>query len=143
MISGIGTDIVAIARLYKLWQRHGKRGASRLLNPAEMRDFEQGLASSARPDQFAARFLAKRFAAKEAFAKAMGTGLRPPVTLEHIGVGHDALGKPQLAFAPPLATLMQQRGLCAHLSLSDEADYAVAFVVLESLASSPSIAASA
>ena len=133
MIAGIGTDIVAIARLLRLWQRHGERGAARLLTPAEMQEFTGKQRDAARPEQFAARFLAKRFAAKEAFAKAMGTGLRPPVTLDHVGVVHDALGKPRLAFAPPLTALMRQRGLSAHLSLSDEADYAVAFVVLESV----------
>ena len=77
------------------------------------------------------RFLAKRFAAKEAFSKALGTGVRPPAILSAIAVGHDRLGKPVLEFAPALQALMQEKNLKAHLSISDEADYAVAYVILE------------
>ena len=75
------------------------------------------------------RFLAKRFAAKEAFAKAFGTGVRPPVLLPAIAVTHDELGKPVFVFNGALATAAQH--LTAHLSISDEAEYAVAYVILE------------
>jgi len=123
MIVGIGTDIAAVARLQGLYDRHGQAALERLLAPAELAEFERA------PDK--GRFLAKRFAAKEAFAKALGTGLRPPALLPNIAIGHDALGKPVLEFAPELAALVAQRGLIAHLSISDEREYAVAFVVLE------------
>ena len=124
MIHGIGTDIVAVARMAEYAERHGERGLEKLLAPAE-RD-----ACRASPEP--ARFLAKRFAAKEALGKALGTGIRAPVLLPEIAVEHDALGKPAFAFAPALAAHLAGRGLTAHLSISDERDYAVAFVVLES-----------
>lgn len=123
MIYGVGTDIVAIARLGEMYARHGERTLTKLLAPSERADF----ATAADP----ARFLAKRFAAKEAFGKALGIGVRAPATLTAIAVSHDALGKPILAYAPELAAYMAERGLQAHLSLSDERDAAVAFVVLE------------
>ena len=125
MIYGIGTDIVAIARLGLLYQRHPERTLSKLLAPAERAEF----AAAADP----ARFLAKRFAAKEAFAKALGSGIRPPATLPAIAIGHDALGKPSFSYAPALAAHMAERGLSAHLSISDEREVAVAFVVLETV----------
>jgi len=123
MIAGVGTDIVAVARLAGLWERHGERALEKVLAPAERAAF----ASASDPG----RFLAKRFAAKEAFAKALGTGVVAPATLPNIAVVHDALGKPAFAFAPELAALLQSRSLVAHLSISDEREYAVAFVVLE------------
>ena len=123
MIFGVGTDIVAVARLGKLYERHGERGLEKLLAPAERADFERA--------RDPARFLAKRFAAKEAFGKALGTGVVSPATLPNIGVTHDVLGKPALAYAPELAQLLAERGLIAHLSISDEHDFAIAFVVIE------------
>ena len=78
-----------------------------------------------------ARFLAKRFAAKEAFSKALGTGVRPPATLTAIAVGHDDLGKPELRFHGQLEKMLKNQNLIAHLSISDEAEYAVAYVILE------------
>jgi holo-[acyl-carrier protein] synthase len=74
---------------------------------------------------------AKRFAAKEAFAKALGTGVRAPATLTAIGVTHDDLGKPLFALGEALASVLAEKDLIAHLSISDEADYAVAYVILE------------
>jgi holo-[acyl-carrier protein] synthase len=123
MMYGVGTDIVAVARMEEFWRRHGERGLEKLLAPQERADC---LASS-QP----ARFLAKRFAAKEAFGKALGTGVRAPATLPAIAVNHDALGKPSFRFAPELAAFVNERGLTAHLSISDEREYAVAFVVME------------
>jgi holo-[acyl-carrier protein] synthase len=124
MIVGIGTDIVAVARLHRLWERHGQRAAERLLAEEEYAGLEQARDKG--------RFLAKRFAAKEAFAKAYGTGVRPPVLLTAVAVAHDDLGKPVLRFNGPLAAAAAH--LRTHLSLSDEAEYAVAFVVLEEVA---------
>ena len=81
----------------------------------------------------AARFLAKRFAAKEAFAKAVGSGLRVPVSLSRISVTHDRLGKPVMQFDETLSLHLARLGINGHhLSISDERDLIVAFVVLES-----------
>jgi holo-[acyl-carrier protein] synthase len=126
MIYGIGTDLCEVARMARLIERHGERGVRRILNEAELQDF----AAAQRP----ASFLARRFAAKEAFSKAIGTGLRAPVTLHSVGVGHDALGKPVFAFAPALQALLRARDLRAHLSIADERDFAIAHVILESVA---------
>lgn len=123
MIYGIGTDIVAVDRLRGMWERHGDKVLEKLLAAQEMSDFAKAADK--------ARFLAKRFAAKEAFSKALGTGVRPPATLTAIAVAHDDLGKPVLDFAPKLSALLQEHNLKAHLSISDEADYAVAYVILE------------
>lgn len=123
MIYGIGTDIVAVARLRGMWERHGDRALDKLLAPQEMADF----ASAADKG----RFLAKRFAAKEAFSKALGTGVRPPATLTAIAVTHDELGKPVFDFHGDLESLLKKLNLKSHLSISDEAEYAVAYVILE------------
>lgn len=123
MIFGVGTDIVAVARLAASLARHGERFAARILAEDEMIEWR----ASKQPD----RLLAKRFAAKEAFAKAFGTGVRVPATLHAIQVGHDDLGKPLLVYGAELALIMAERRLSAHLSISDESDYAVAFVVIE------------
>ncbi len=94
MIFGIGTDIVSVSRIESALTRHGEAFARRILAEEEFADY----ATQAHP----ARFLAKRFAAKEALAKASGQGLRHPVTLHNIAVGHDALGKPALTFGHEL-----------------------------------------
>ena len=123
MIHGVGTDIVRVARLVDALERHGARFAERILDVSEREAF------AAAPNP--ARLLAKRFAAKEAFGKALGTGVAAPATLHAVRVGHDALGKPVFEFSPLLAEHMREHGLRAHLSLSDETDYVVAFAVIE------------
>jgi holo-[acyl-carrier protein] synthase len=124
MIHGIGTDIVEVSRIEDALARFGEAFAQRILTEREWLVFEQS--------QTQARFLAKRFAAKEAFAKALGTGLRAPATMQNIGVTHDDLGKPMLELSPALQSVLDQRGILAtHLSISDEKALAVAFVVLE------------
>lgn len=123
MIVGIGTDIVAVARLRGMWDRHGDRALDKLLAPGERVDFDRAADKG--------RFLAKRFAAKEAFAKAFGSGVRPPVLLPAIAISHDELGKPIFEFHGQLAEIVENRQLTAHLSISDEADYAIAYVLLE------------
>lgn len=123
MIAGIGTDIVQIARMTALWDRHGASIGKRLLAPAELPDL------AAASDK--GRFLSKRFAAKEALGKALGTGIRAPVLLTAIAIAHDDLGKPMFQLDPPLAAYLEERHLEAHLSLSDERDYAIAFVIVE------------
>ncbi|WVH09710.1 MAG: Holo-[acyl-carrier-protein] synthase [Fluviibacter phosphoraccumulans EoVTN8] len=125
MIHGIGTDIVSVQRIGQMLSRHPERGAAHLLHFAEQLEAQQ----SAAPD----RFVAKRFAAKEALSKALGTGLRAPVLLPAIRVEHDALGKPFFSFESELADWICQRSLQIHLSITDEVDHAVAFVVVEKL----------
>lgn len=123
MIHGVGTDIVRIDRVAASLARHGERFAARILASSEMDGF------TANPNQ--ARFLAKRFAAKEAFGKALGTGVAVPATLHAVAVTHDALGKPLFAFDDRLHAYMTERHLKAHLSLSDETDHVVAFAIIE------------
>lgn len=124
MIAGIGADLVDVRRIEAALARRGTAFAARLLSHAEAAFHERA------PDP--ARDLAKRFAAKEAFAKACGTGLRHPVTLTQITLTRDMLGKPNLDFAPPLARWLAERGIArAHLTLSDEGSLVQAFVVLE------------
>lgn len=124
MIFGIGTDITALARIESLHQRYGERFARRILSETEMAEFFK----HAHP----ARLLMKRFAAKEALAKALGTGLRHPVSMTQMSVTHDELGKPGFAFSLQLLDYIEQFGVMRHhLSISDERDMAVAFVILE------------
>lgn len=126
MIYGIGTDIVAIPRIEKLLERHGESALHKLLMPSEI--------EVCKVQKAPARYVAKRFAAKEALSKALGTGLRAPVLLTHIAVTNDALGKPEFSFSPPLRDYLASRGLLrVHLSISDEKDVAVAFVLVEQL----------
>lgn len=124
MILGIGTDIVSVTRIEEALRRHGPAFAQRILSTAELDEY----ATQAHP----ARFLSKRFAAKEALAKASGQGLRHPVSLHNITVSHDGLGKPVFLFEAELASLLGGMGVERHhLSLSDEREHAVAFVILE------------
>ena len=124
MIFGIGTDIVRVARMQNDLDRFGDRFAERILTDRELVDF--------REVRNRANFLARRFAAKEAAAKALGTGFRDGIQLRDIGVGHDALGKPSLEFSGRALEFLREKGVTvAHISLSDEADHAVAFVTLE------------
>ena len=124
MILGIGTDIVRIERMEAALSRHGARFAIRLLARSELDDFMR----AARP----AAFLAKRFAAKEALVKALGTGFRDGIRPRHVVVHRDDLGKPELRLAGAARSRADHMGVRhIHLSLTDEREYAVAFVVVE------------
>jgi len=124
MIYGIGIDVVEPRRIARLAEKYGERFARRVLTPLEW----PGYLRTARP----VLFLANRFAAKEAFSKAMGTGFRYPVTLQCISVVQDAAGRPGLAFHPNLGALVHSRGIVRHhLTISDESTVACACVVLE------------
>ena len=123
MIYGIGTDIVHVSRMQKNLEKYGDKFAKRILTDSEFSEFEN------KNDQ--AAFLAKRFAAKEATAKAMGTGFSQGLSLHHIGVTHDDAGKPILEFLDVAEAFLQEKNIKqSHLSLADERDYAVAFVTL-------------
>lgn len=123
MIFGIGTDIVHIERMRKNLEKHGDKFAQRILTEAELVEFENKKNKAA--------FLAKRFAAKEAAVKAMGTGFSQGLSLHHIGVTHDEAGKPILEFLDTAEEFLEKNKIKqSHLSLADERDYAVAFVTL-------------
>ena len=123
MIFGIGTDIVHVNRMRDSLEKHGDKFARRILTELEFSEFTD--------KQDKAAFLAKRFAAKEATAKAMGTGFSQGLSLRHIGVKHDKAGKPLLEFLDVAAQFLQDNNIKQmHLSLADERDYAVAFVTL-------------
>ena len=124
MIYGIGTDIIAVHRIERVFTQYGRRFAERILAPQELIEFDAL--------KMKTRFLAKRFAAKEAFSKAMGTGIRKPVTWCYIAVGHDASGKPVIDPHADLQRCMGELGIVgSHVSITDEQDTAVAFVILE------------
>lgn len=124
MIFGIGTDLVHIPRIQEMLDKHGDKIAERILSEQEFAEFKMQLKPTC--------FLAKRFAAKEAAAKAFGTGFRDGLSLKHIIVTNDKLGKPELHFVEQGLVLIQQNniGRCL-LSLSDDHEYATAYVVLE------------
>jgi len=124
MIFGIGTDIVEVSRIEASINEFGDGFARRILAESELASYQQS--------QIKPRFLAKRFAAKEAFSKALGTGLRAPATFQNIAVSHDALGKPILILATELQLFLQTKNITqTHISISDEKNLAAAFVVLE------------
>jgi holo-[acyl-carrier protein] synthase len=124
MIYGIGIDVVQPHRIERLMVRYGERFARRVLTDAEL----PGYRRSVRP----VLFLANRFAAKEAFSKAMGTGFRYPVTLQCISIVQNRAGKPGFEFHPKLAALVKSCGIVGHhLTISDEQTLACACVVLE------------
>lgn len=123
MIRGIGTDLVFIPRIQKMLDKFGDKAAQKMLSKHEFTDFK----NASRPTAF----LAKRFAAKEATAKAFGCGFRDGLSLKHISVVNDALGKPQLRFAEKATELATEKAIAAsYLSLSDDGDYASAYVIL-------------
>lgn len=127
-IYGIGTDIVSINRMAAALGRHGDQFARRILAPREWEEYQ---ALPGRDPRQAPTFLAKRFAAKEAAVKALGTGFRDGINLPTIWVDHDQWGRPLLEFSAAAAAACQTRNICqALLSLTDEKDYALAFVTL-------------
>ncbi len=131
MIYGIGTDIVLIQRVQDLLERWGDKFARRVLGPDELLEFERRGAQGTHGPGYATRYLAKRFAAKEAFSKALGLGLRGPMTLQSLQVLNDKKGKPAAYPRKELLPYCEQLGLSWHVSLSDEVDSALAFVVIE------------
>ena len=124
MIYGIGTDVVEIGRIQKALERWGERFAERILCPPELNRF--------RNHRQPVSYLAKRFAAKEAFAKALGTGIKAPANWHGVWVINRSSGKPELEFSEPLKKALSSHGISrAHLTLADERGVAVATVILE------------
>lgn len=124
-ITGIGTDIVEIARVERILQRMPQRFAERVLHPRELQQF------NALGVEQRAAWLAKRFATKEAVSKALGTGIGKHAHLQDIETSHDAAGKPSLQLhGVTLATAQAQGVIHSELSVADERSHALAFVIL-------------
>jgi holo-[acyl-carrier protein] synthase len=124
MIRGVGTDIVEIARIAQSLAATSEAFAQRVLAPNE---HAQWIASGK-----TAVFVAKRWAIKEAFGKACGTGLRDPLTWQHLWVEHDALGAPTLCVAPQVQKWLKDRKIGRwHISVSDEKQLVIAFAIAE------------
>ena len=131
MIYGIGTDICKIPRIEAALARHGERFARKILGPQELEKFR---ARSAKNAVRGVRFLATRFAAKEAFSKAIGLGLRMPMTWPAAQMLNHPSGKPMIVCSGVLADFMEKNRLSAQVTISDEEEYAVAFVIVEQAA---------
>jgi holo-[acyl-carrier protein] synthase len=124
VIYGVGTDVVEIGRIQNALERFGERFARRILCEPELRRFHS--------HRLPANYLAKRFAAKEAFTKALGTGIHAPANWHGVWVRNLPSGKPVLEFSDALKQLLSQRKIStAHVSLTDERGMAMATVILE------------
>ncbi|MBM3343490.1 MAG: holo-ACP synthase [Betaproteobacteria bacterium] len=124
MIYGIGVDLVETSRIERLLNEYGERFARRVLTELEWPGYQR----TKKP----VLFVANRFAAKEAFSKAMGTGFRYPVTLQNISVVQNKLGKPSYAVSKALGAMMAHHEICGHhLTISDEKSMACAVAILE------------
>ncbi|TAG78209.1 MAG: holo-ACP synthase [Burkholderiales bacterium] len=124
MIYGIGTDVVSIERIRQTIERHGAQFAQRILSDAELVQLNEAKDPTT--------WIAKRWAAKEAFGKAAGIGIRTPLVLQAIGIVNDVEGKPSFELAPAVKAWLTERGITrTHVSISDEREYAIAFVVFE------------
>ena len=129
MIYGIGTDICDLRRIAATLERRGDRFAERVLGPGELAVFH---ARRARVEARGIRYLGTRFSAKEAFSKAIGLGLHTPMTWRDCEILNLPSGQPQIRLHGALADWFDARRLRAHVSLTDETDYATSFVVVES-----------
>lgn len=128
MIYGIGTDIIQIARIEAVLARNGERFAERILGPEELEKYRR---RKEKVEARGLRFLATRFAAKEAFSKAIGLGMHMPMSWRAMQTLNAPSGKPIAVTSGALKEFMEEGGLTAQVSITDEADYAVAFVIVE------------
>ncbi len=128
MIYGIGTDICDVRRIRASLERHGERFARKILSEAEYATWQ---ARSARWPERGIRYLATRFSAKEAFSKAIGLGMRMPMTWRSCEISKLPSGKPAIVLHGELKAWFEARGLSAQVSVTDESDYAASFVVVE------------
>ena len=123
MIKGVGTDIIKVARITRALDKHSERFATRILTPDEMKRYELAVDS--------VRYLAKRFALKEAIVKALGTGIAKGVSWQHINTANNEAGQPYATLSDGALSVMQSLGAeHLHISLSDEDEYILAFAVL-------------
>ena len=128
MIYGIGTDICDVRRIASAYARRGDRFAEKVLGADELRVFH---ARRARAESRGVSYLATRFSAKEAFSKAIGLGMHMPMTWRACEILNAPSGKPEIRLSGALAEWFAAQGLVAQVTLSDETDYAVSFVVVE------------
>jgi holo-[acyl-carrier protein] synthase len=128
MIYGIGTDICDVRRIRASLERHGERFAQKILSDAELVTWRS---RSARWPERGLRYLATRFSAKEAFSKAIGLGMRMPMSWRLCEVGKLPSGQPVIVLHGDLKTWFEGQGLRAHVTVTDETDYAASFVVVE------------
>ena len=127
-IYGIGTDLCDVRRISATFERRGERFAERVLGERELRVFH---ARRARAPERGLRYLATRFSAKEAFSKAIGLGIRIPMSWRSCEILNEPSGQPVLQLNGALADWFAARRLRAHVSVTDESDYAASFVVVE------------
>ena len=130
MIYGIGTDICDIRRIRQSLERHGERFALKVLSEGELATWK---ARSERWPERGVRYLATRFSAKEACSKAIGLGLRMPMTWRSCEIAKRPTGQPVIVLHGELKVWFERKGLQAHISVSDESDYASSFCVVETL----------
>lgn len=128
MIYGIGTDIIRIPRIEAALARHGDRFAEKVLGPQELERYHR---RKAKVEARGIRFLATRFAAKEAFSKAIGLGMHMPMTWRAMQTLNAPSGKPIVVTSGALQAFMEEHQLTAQVTITDESDYAVAFVIVE------------
>lgn len=130
MIYGIGTDICDIRRIRETFDKRGERFVQKVLSEGEIRVWK---ARRARWPERGVRYLATRFSAKEAFSKAIGMGLRMPMTWRLCEIANAPSGKPYVVLHGVLKEWFESQGLTAHVTVTDESDYAASFVVVEKL----------
>ena len=130
MIYGIGTDICDVRRIRASLERHGERFAAKILSDHEMATWRQ---RSARWPERGVRYLATRFSAKEAFSKAIGLGMRMPMTWRLCEVGKLPSGQPVIVLHGVLKEWFEAKGLQAHITVTDESEYAASFCVVETV----------
>jgi holo-[acyl-carrier protein] synthase len=128
VIYGIGTDVCDVRRIRASLERHGERFARKILSEGELATWK---ARSARWPERGIRYLATRFSAKEAFSKAVGMGMRMPMTWRLCEIGKLPSGQPVIVLHGELREWFEAKGLKAHVSVTDESDYAASFVVVE------------
>ncbi|RZL01237.1 MAG: holo-ACP synthase [Rubrivivax sp.] len=134
MIVGIGTDLCDIRRIQEALQRRGERFAEKVLGPQEILVYRQ---RQARVAVRGLRYLATRFAAKEAFSKAIGLGIHWPMTWRSCEILNQSSGQPHIVLNGELADWFAQKQWQAHVTVTDEVDHALAFVVIETQTEHP------
>jgi holo-[acyl-carrier protein] synthase len=130
MIYGIGTDVCDVRRIRTSLERHGERFAQKILSEGELTVWQQ---RTARWPERGLRYLATRFSAKESFSKAIGLGMRMPMSWRLCEIAKEQSGKPCIVLHGELKTWFDAQGLTAHITVTDETDYAASFCVVEKL----------